>query len=109
MRLVLHSRIPAPRGVSRRTWARLTLFQQQVYRAISRIPRGQTRSYQWVARAIGHPRAARAVGNALNHNPFAPAVPCHRVIRADGSLGGYAGGLAMKRRLLAAEKMRHPC
>ncbi len=93
-----------PQGVSRRTWDRLTRFQQAVYRAVCRIPRGQTRSYQWVARAISRPRAVRAVGNALNRNPFAPRVPCHRVIRADGSLGGFSGGPAKKHRLLTSER-----
>ena len=92
-----------PRGVSAVAWGRLTLFQQQVYRAIYRIPKGQTRSYCWVARQIGNPAAARAVGNALNRNPFAPLVPCHRVVRSDGSLGGFAGGPSKKRRLLEAE------
>lgn len=83
--------------------APLTDFQQRVYRAVCRIPRGHTRSYQWVAEQIGHPGAARAVGQALHRNPFAPHVPCHRVVRADGSLGGYAGGLARKRALLRKE------
>jgi AraC family transcriptional regulator of adaptative response/methylated-DNA-[protein]-cysteine methyltransferase len=90
-------------GVSREAWARLTAFQRRVYRAICRIPPGETRSYQWVARAIGHPRSARAVGQALKRNPFAPRVPCHRVVRSDGALGGYSGGLAKKRRLLEQE------
>ena len=93
-----------PRGISRAVWRRLTRFQQAVYRAVSRIPKGQTRSYQWVARAIGRPTAARAIGNALHRNPFAPRIPCHRVIRADGSLGGFSGGPAKKRRLLTAER-----
>lgn len=82
---------------------RLTPFQQLVYRVICRIPKGQVRSYAWVARRIGRPGAARAVGNALNRNPFMPQVPCHRVVRTDGSLGGYAGGLAKKRLLLRRE------
>ncbi len=93
-----------PPGVSRRAWGRLTPFQRQVYRAICRILPGETRSYQWVADAIGRPRAARAVGNALHLNPFAPIVPCHRVVRSDGSLGGFSGGVAKKRRLLASER-----
>ena len=94
---------PAPRGVAPEAWRRLTEFQRRVYAAIVRIPPGETRSYQWVARGIGRPRAARAVGNALRHNPFAPRVPCHRVVRADGSLGGYAGGPARKRARLRRE------
>jgi O-6-methylguanine DNA methyltransferase len=89
--------------VSRRRWAQLIPFQQAVYRAVRRIPRGQTRSYQWVARSAGRPGAARAVGNVLRVNPFAPSIPCHRVIRADGSLGGFARGPSRKRKLLAAE------
>jgi O-6-methylguanine DNA methyltransferase len=93
----------APAGIPRRAWNGLTPFQREVYVAVSRIPRGQTRSYQWVAKAIGRPGAARAVGNALNGNPFAPRVPCHRVVRADGTLGGFAGGPARKRRLLLRE------
>lgn len=98
--------IPAPRGVSPEAWKRLSRFAQQVYRAACRIPRGQTRSYQWVAVRIGLPRAARAVGNALHRNPFAPLVPCHRVVKSDGSLGGYARGPARKRALLRAEQHR---
>ena len=93
----------APPGISPAAWLRLTAFQRRVYAAILRVPPGQTRSYQWVAAHIGSPRGARAVGNALRRNPFAPQVPCHRVVRADGSLGGYSGGLAKKRALLRAE------
>ena len=96
--------LSAPQGLSSAAWARLSVFEQQVYRAVARIPRGQTRSYQWVAQRVGRPQAARAVGNALNKNPFAPRIPCHRVIRGDGSLGGFAGGPAKKRRLLARER-----
>ncbi len=83
---------------------RLTPFQQRVYAVVRRIPKGEVRSYQWVARQLGNPRAARAVGQALAHNPWPVRVPCHRVIRTDGSLGGYAWGLAKKRRLLAKER-----
>ena len=92
-----------PSGVSSAAWRRLTRFQQGVYRAVCRIPKGRTRSYQWVARRIGRPNAARAVGHALNHNPFAPRVPCHRVVRANGSLGGFARGPNAKRQLLVDE------
>ncbi len=98
MRLIM-----APRGVPAERWRRLTPFQQAVYRAICGIPKGETRTYHWVAAKIGKPSAARAVGQALHVNPFAPGVPCHRVIRTDGSLGGYAKGLAAKRRLLQQE------
>ncbi len=100
---MIASHLPVPRGVSHDAWSQLTRFQQQVYRAVCRIPKGQTRSYQWVAEQIGRPGAARAVGNALHRNPFMPLVPCHRVTRADGTLGGYARGLARKQRLLLQE------
>jgi O-6-methylguanine DNA methyltransferase len=103
-RTVRHAAPPAPQGIPAAAWSRLTAFQRRVYRAILRIPPGRTRSYQWVARRLGQPGAARAVGNALHRNPFAPRIPCHRVIRCDGTLGGYAGGLAAKRRLLRREK-----
>jgi methylated-DNA-[protein]-cysteine S-methyltransferase len=90
-------------GISQAAWEQLSDFQQRVYRATRAIPRGQTRSYQWVARRIGQPRAARAVGQALHVNPLAPHIPCHRVLCADGRLGGFAGGLRKKRSLLRAE------
>lgn len=80
-----------------------TLFEKQVYAAVRKIPKGQVRSYRWVAEKIGKPAAMRAVGNALNRNPYAPEVPCHRVVRSDGSIGGFAEGPAKKRRLLLAE------
>jgi len=82
----------------------LTDFEKAVYGAVLEIPFGETRSYAWVARHIGRPRAARAVGNALNKNPYAPFVPCHRVIASDGSLGGYSRGLARKKTLLDNER-----
>ena len=83
----------------------VTPFQKKVYEAILRIPKGEVRTYGWVARAIGEPKAARAVGQALKRNRWAPTIPCHRVVGADGSLGGYSasGGLATKRRLLRRE------
>jgi methylated-DNA-[protein]-cysteine S-methyltransferase len=78
-------------------------FQQQVLRAIAKIPFGETRSYGWVAREIGRPKAARAVGQALHKNPIPIIIPCHRIIASDGSLGGYGGGLPMKLKLLELE------
>jgi len=78
-------------------------FQLKVWRALLEIPYGQTRSYGDVAKAIGEPRAARAVGLAANQNPIMLLVPCHRVIGADGKLVGYAGGLPRKKALLALE------
>ena len=80
-----------------------TAFQEKVWRELRRIPPGETRSYADIAAAIGDPRATRAVGTANGSNPVAVLVPCHRVIRSDGTLGGYAGGLDRKRKLLAAE------
>lgn len=86
--------------------APLTPFQKAVYRVVARIPKGRTATYAQIAQRIGNPRAVRAVGNALNRNPFAPAVPCHRVIRSDGSVGGFAGGPRKKERLLRSEGAR---
>jgi len=82
----------------------LTPFEKKVYRVILAIPPGQVRSYAWVAKKIGRPKAARAVGNALHKNPFAPVVPCHRVVKNDGTLGGYSKGLSAKKKLLQKEK-----
>ncbi len=81
-----------------------TVFQRRVWQALRRIPRGETRSYGEIARAVGRPSAVRAVGAACGANPVALLVPCHRAVRADGGLGGYAWGLDRKRRLLALEK-----
>ena len=80
-----------------------TAFQEAVWKELRRIPLGETRSYADIAAAVGQPQAVRAVGTANGSNPVAVLVPCHRVIRSDGSLGGYAGGLDRKRKLLAAE------
>ena len=82
----------------------LTLFQKKVYTVVKKIPVGETRSYAWVAREAGRPGAARAVGTALKKNPYTIIVPCHRVVRSDGSLGNYALGADLKRRLLETEK-----
>ena len=73
-------------------------FNQKVWALTARIPEGQVATYGDIARALGT-RAYRAVGNALNRNPYAPAVPCHRVVGCDGSLTGFAGGLGRKRRI----------
>jgi O-6-methylguanine DNA methyltransferase len=81
-----------------------TIFQKQVWEATQLIPYGETRNYGWVAKQIGKPHAARAVGQALSKNPFLIIVPCHRVIASDGSLGGFSGGLEMKQALLEMEK-----
>jgi AraC family transcriptional regulator, regulatory protein of adaptative response / methylated-DNA-[protein]-cysteine methyltransferase len=83
-----------------------TAFQEAVWRELRKIPLGETRSYADIAAAVGQPQAVRAVGTANGQNPIAVLVPCHRVIRSDGSLGGYAGGLDRKEKLLAAEGVR---
>src|SRR3982751_3164730 len=80
-----------------------TAFQEAVWRELRKIPPGETRSYADIAAAIGQPKAVRAVGTANGDNHVAVLIPCHRVIRSDGTLGGYAGGLDRKRKLLAAE------
>jgi methylated-DNA-[protein]-cysteine S-methyltransferase len=85
----------------------LTPFQQRVLTKTAEIPRGEVRPYGWVAREIGSPGATRAVGTALGHNPIPFLIPCHRVVRSDGSLGEYSGGgPMMKRRVLAFEGAR---
>jgi AraC family transcriptional regulator of adaptative response/methylated-DNA-[protein]-cysteine methyltransferase len=81
-----------------------TAFQAKVWESLRRIPPGETRSYADVARDIGEPSAARAVGSACGANPVALVVPCHRVVRADGGLGGYRWGLAVKQELLDIER-----
>jgi methylated-DNA-[protein]-cysteine S-methyltransferase len=78
-------------------------FRQRVLRAINRIPYGQTRSYTEMARKAGNERAVRAAGTACGSNPIPLVVPCHRVLRTGGALGGYGGGLPMKRALLELE------
>jgi len=81
-----------------------TDFQQSVWRALLRIPAGQTQSYGQVAQALGKPAAVRALGAAVGRNPISLIVPCHRVVGASGQLTGYAGGLWRKAELLALEK-----
>ena len=83
-----------------------TAFQRLVWEATRLIPYGETKSYGWIARQIGKPKAARAIGQALGKNPFLIVVPCHRVIAADGTLGGFGGGLEMKEALLELEKAK---
>ena len=83
-----------------------TVFQRRVWEELRRIPRGETRTYSDIARAIGAPAAVRAVGSACGANPVALVVPCHRAVRTDGGLGGYAWGLPVKERLLEVEKRR---
>lgn len=81
----------------------LTEFEREVLLKAAEIPWGEVRPYSWVAREIGKPRAVRAVGTALGHNPIPLLIPCHRVVRRDGSTGNYGFGPAAKRAVLAAE------
>jgi methylated-DNA-[protein]-cysteine S-methyltransferase len=81
-----------------------TVFQNRVWKALSEIPFGKTVAYKDIAQKIKNPKAVRAVGTANGKNPFCIIVPCHRVIAADGSIGGYGGGISVKRRLLEIER-----
>ena len=81
-----------------------TAFQQRVWKELTRIPRGETVTYGELARRVGAPGATRAVGTACGANPVAVVVPCHRVLRGDGELGGYRWGVERKRRLLDSER-----
>ena len=81
-------------------------FQREVLLLEHRVPRGRVTTYGLIAGALGKPGAARAVGGALGSNPFPIVIPCHRTVRSDGSLGGFGGGTAMKRRLLELEGVR---
>lgn len=81
----------------------LSSFTIQVLKTIQKIPVGKVITYATLAKAVGSPRSARAVGNALHINPFAPQVPCHRVIKSDGTLGGYGWGQSAKLKILKNE------
>ncbi len=83
-----------------------TKFDESVWLLLCRIPKGKITTYKHIAIALGKPNASRAVGNACNRNPNAPHVPCHRVVRSDGSIGGYAKGVKRKVALLKAEGVR---
>ena len=85
-----------------------TEFQLRVWAYLRKIPRGSVKTYSQVAKAIRKPSAVRAVANAIGKNPYAPKIPCHRVIRSDGSLGGYSGkgGVKTKKFLLKKEGIR---
>jgi methylated-DNA-[protein]-cysteine S-methyltransferase len=82
-----------------------TQFQLKVWSYLKKIPKGKVKTYAEVAKAIGKPKAVRAVANAIGKNPFPPKIPCHRVIRSDGKLGGYSakGGIKTKKKLLKNE------
>ncbi len=81
-----------------------TIFQRKVWNKISEIPYGELRTYKWIAREIGNAPAVRAVGNAVGKNPVPPIIPCHRVIRSDGNLGGFSSGIPLKKWLLKLEQ-----
>lgn len=83
-----------------------SVFDRLVWQKICEIPYGETRSYKWVAEQINRPRAIRAVANAIARNPVAILIPCHRVIRADGKIGGYRYGLRIKKKLLKLEGVK---
>lgn len=85
-----------------------TAFQREVWQLTRLIPYGETRSYSWVAEQLGKTGAMRAVGQALGQNPLPIIVPCHRVVASDGKLGGYSGGVEMKRYLLHREALSLP-
>jgi len=78
-------------------------FNEKVWNAIKKIPKGKISTYKLIARKIGKPKASRAVGNACNKNPFAPKIACHRVVKSDGKIGGYAFGKKKKIELLKKE------
>lgn len=81
-----------------------TSFQESVWHELQKIPYGDTTNYTKIAEAIGHPKAVRAVGTAIGKNPLLMVIPCHRVLTKDNKLGGYRGGMAMKRDLLLLEE-----
>ena len=85
-----------------------TKFQLKVWNYLKTIPKGKTKTYNDIAIAIKKPKSARAVANACGKNPYAPKIPCHRVIRSDGGLGGYSGkgGIKKKLKLLRSEKVK---
>nr|MBC8551580.1 methylated-DNA--[protein]-cysteine S-methyltransferase [Candidatus Brocadiales bacterium] len=85
-----------------------TIFQRKVWEKISEIPYGELRSYKWIANEICNPDAVRAVGNAVGKNPVPPIIPCHRVIRSDGKLGGFSSGIPLKKWLLKLEQASLP-
>jgi len=82
-----------------------TKFQQKVWKILSKIPSGKVKTYKEIAIELNKPNSARAIANACAKNPYAPSIPCHRVIRSDGKLGGYSGpgGVKMKEKLLKKE------
>ncbi|MBI4135311.1 MGMT family protein [Candidatus Uhrbacteria bacterium] len=80
-----------------------SIFKKRIFKIVSKIPRGTVLTYSQVAKLAGRPRAYRAVGNILNKNPHPIEIPCHRVVKSDGRIGGYVHGVAQKRKLLCKE------
>jgi len=103
VRFVLSTLRENPSAAALPFHVRATAFQQRVWQALRAIPRGETRTYQQIAEAIGSPKAVRAVGTACGANPLAVVVPCHRVVGANGNLTGYRWGVERKRKLLEME------
>jgi AraC family transcriptional regulator of adaptative response/methylated-DNA-[protein]-cysteine methyltransferase len=103
-RAVLDYLAGRPAGLDLPLDVRATAFQQRVWAALRAIPYGETRSYRDLAAMVGAPRAVRAVARACASNPVALVVPCHRILRASGDLGGYRWGVERKRALLAGER-----
>jgi methylated-DNA-[protein]-cysteine S-methyltransferase len=87
----------------------MTPFARKVYQIVSQVPIGQVRTYKWVARKAGKPGAARAVGQALKRNPYPLIIPCHRIIKSCGKIGGYVFGANKKKLLLDMEKEIKRC
>ena len=84
----------------------MTSFQSQCYEALKQVPSGKVISYSGLVEMVGRPQAHRAVGNAMNKNPFAPEVPCHRVVKSNGDLGGFGGGSRLKIKRLQEEGVK---
>lgn len=99
-------KMPNSNSKSKIDFSGLTEFQTRVLKVVQNIPRGKVMSYSQVARAVGNPKSARAVGNALNKNPFAPKIACHRVIKSGGEAGGFARGTNEKIKLLKREGIK---
>ena len=91
-------------GKKQKNIREFTDFEKKVYRCVMAIPLGEIRTYQWVAMKIGKPKAVRAVGNALNKNPYTVFVPCHRVVKSGGDIGKYSLGKEVKRKLIKLEQ-----
>lgn len=87
----------------------MTPFAKKVYRVVLSIPLGEVRTYKWVAKKVGRPKASRAIGQILKNNPYPLIIPCHRVIKSDRALGGYIYGIKKKKFLLDLEKRVKAC